>query len=127
MKAQINFLAFQFILLTQHKAIMTFFSKKKKKYFHLCPRVQFQYDARWQCCSLFLLMEAYSSRVFDSVFVFFVLKCFLNRKKHMELESELQSLQKANQHLENILEATKAHKRREVSQLHKLHRETLKV
>lgn len=45
----------------------------------------------------------------------------------MELESELQSLQKANQHLENILEATKAHKRREVSQLHKLHRETLKV
>lgn len=30
MKAQINFLAFQFILLTQHKAIMTFFSKKKK-------------------------------------------------------------------------------------------------
>ncbi|KFQ54326.1 Kinesin-like KIF15, partial [Pelecanus crispus] len=50
----------------------------------------------------------------------------LNRKKHMELESELQSLRKANHHLENILEATKAHKRREVSQLHKLHRETLK-
>ncbi|XP_014813519.1 PREDICTED: kinesin-like protein KIF15 [Calidris pugnax] len=49
----------------------------------------------------------------------------LTKKKHMELESELQSLQKANQHLENILEATKAHKRREVSQLHKLHRETL--
>ncbi|KFO71800.1 Kinesin-like KIF15, partial [Cuculus canorus] len=50
----------------------------------------------------------------------------LTKKKHMELESELQSLQKANQHLENILEATKAHKRRELSQLHKLHRETLK-
>uniref|UniRef100_A0A8B9SB81 Hyaluronan-mediated motility receptor C-terminal domain-containing protein n=1 Tax=Apteryx owenii TaxID=8824 RepID=A0A8B9SB81_APTOW len=50
----------------------------------------------------------------------------LTKKKHMELESELQSLRKANQHLENILEATKAHKRREVSQLHKLHRETLK-
>ncbi|NWW43124.1 KIF15 protein, partial [Pedionomus torquatus] len=49
----------------------------------------------------------------------------LTKKKHMELESELQSLRKANQHLENILEATKAHKRREVSQLHKLHRETL--
>ncbi|NXC42341.1 KIF15 protein, partial [Penelope pileata] len=49
----------------------------------------------------------------------------LTKKKHMELESELQSLQKANQHLENILEATKAHKRQEVSQLHKLHRETL--
>ncbi|NWH76096.1 KIF15 protein, partial [Piaya cayana] len=50
----------------------------------------------------------------------------LTKKKHIELESELQSLQKANQHLENILEATKAHKRRELSQLHKLHRETLK-
>ncbi|NXG32935.1 KIF15 protein, partial [Dromaius novaehollandiae] len=50
----------------------------------------------------------------------------LTKKKNMELESELQSLRKANQHLENILEATKAHKRREVSQLHKLHRETLK-
>ncbi|NXY89724.1 KIF15 protein, partial [Alcedo cyanopectus] len=50
----------------------------------------------------------------------------LTKKKHMELESELQSLQKANHHLENILEATKAHKRREVSQLHKLHRESLK-
>uniref|UniRef100_A0A8C4UIW0 Kinesin family member 15 n=1 Tax=Falco tinnunculus TaxID=100819 RepID=A0A8C4UIW0_FALTI len=50
----------------------------------------------------------------------------LTKKKHMELESELQSLRKANQRLENILEATKAHKRQEVSQLHKLHRETLK-
>ncbi|OWK52445.1 Kinesin-like protein KIF15 [Lonchura striata] len=50
----------------------------------------------------------------------------LTKKKQMELESELQSLQKANQHLENILEATKAHKRREVSQLHKLRRESLK-
>uniref|UniRef100_A0A663DW68 Kinesin family member 15 n=1 Tax=Aquila chrysaetos chrysaetos TaxID=223781 RepID=A0A663DW68_AQUCH len=50
----------------------------------------------------------------------------LTKKKHMEQESELQSLRKANQHLENILEATKAHKRQEVSQLHKLHRETLK-
>ncbi|NXS57866.1 KIF15 protein, partial [Brachypteracias leptosomus] len=50
----------------------------------------------------------------------------LTKKKEMELEAELQSLRKANQHLENILEATKAHKRREVSQLHKLHRETLK-
>ncbi|KAI1242912.1 Kinesin-like protein KIF15, partial [Lamprotornis superbus] len=50
----------------------------------------------------------------------------LTKKKEMELESELQSLQKANQHLENILEATKAHKRQEVAQLHKLHRESLK-
>jgi len=58
---------------------------------------------------------------------FYSSKILPNRKKHMELESELQSLRKANQHLENILEATKAHKRQEVSQLHKLHRETLKV
>ncbi|XP_007443215.2 kinesin-like protein KIF15, partial [Python bivittatus] len=50
----------------------------------------------------------------------------LTKKKQMELESELQSLQKANQHLEKILEATKACKRQEVSHLNKIHRETLK-
>ncbi|XP_053116925.1 kinesin-like protein KIF15 isoform X2 [Hemicordylus capensis] len=50
----------------------------------------------------------------------------LTKKKCMELESELQSLQKANKHLEKILEATKACKRQEVSQLNKIHRETLK-
>uniref|UniRef100_A0A8C8VL42 Kinesin family member 15 n=1 Tax=Pelusios castaneus TaxID=367368 RepID=A0A8C8VL42_9SAUR len=50
----------------------------------------------------------------------------LTKKKHLEMESELQSLQKANQNLENILEATKAHKRHEVSQLNKMHRETIK-
>ncbi|XP_075777978.1 kinesin-like protein KIF15 isoform X1 [Pelodiscus sinensis] len=49
----------------------------------------------------------------------------LTKKKHLEMESELQSLQKANKHLENILEATKAHKRLEVSQLNKMHRETI--
>ncbi|NWH64941.1 KIF15 protein, partial [Geococcyx californianus] len=50
----------------------------------------------------------------------------LANKKNMEQESEIQSLRKTNQHLENVLEATKAHKRQEVSQLHKIHRETLK-
>ncbi|XP_062839882.1 kinesin-like protein KIF15 isoform X2 [Anolis carolinensis] len=50
----------------------------------------------------------------------------LTKKKQMELESELQSVQKANQHLEKILEATKACKRQEVSYLNKMHRETLK-
>ncbi|XP_061442512.1 kinesin-like protein KIF15 isoform X2 [Rhineura floridana] len=50
----------------------------------------------------------------------------LTKKKQMELQSELQSLQKANQHLEKILEATKACKRQEVSHLNKMHRETLK-
>ncbi|KAB1264403.1 Kinesin-like protein KIF15 [Camelus dromedarius] len=51
----------------------------------------------------------------------------LTRKKQLELESELQSLQKANLNLENILEATKACKRQEVSQLNKIHAETLKI
>lgn len=43
------------------------------------------------------------------------------------MESELQSLQKANLNLENLLEATKACKRQEVSHLNKIHAETLKV
>uniref|UniRef100_A0A8C9DNT7 Kinesin-like protein KIF15 n=1 Tax=Prolemur simus TaxID=1328070 RepID=A0A8C9DNT7_PROSS len=51
----------------------------------------------------------------------------LTRKRQLELESELQSLQKANLNLENILEATKACKRQEVSQLNKIHAETLKI
>ena len=45
----------------------------------------------------------------------------------MELESEIQSLQKANLNLENLLEATKVCNRQEVSQLSKIHAETLKV
>ncbi|KAM9185697.1 kinesin-like protein KIF15 [Dugong dugon] len=51
----------------------------------------------------------------------------LTRKKQLELESELQSLQKANFNLENLLEATKVCKRQEVSQLNKIHAETLKI
>ncbi|XP_006169845.1 kinesin-like protein KIF15 [Tupaia chinensis] len=51
----------------------------------------------------------------------------LTRKRQLELESELQSLQKANLNLENLLEATKACKRQEVSQLNKIHAETLKT
>ncbi|XP_076431643.1 kinesin-like protein KIF15 isoform X8 [Peromyscus maniculatus bairdii] len=51
----------------------------------------------------------------------------LTRKKQLELESELQSLKKANLNLENLLEATKACKRQEVSQLNKIHAETLKI
>ncbi|XP_060103469.1 kinesin-like protein KIF15 [Heteronotia binoei] len=50
----------------------------------------------------------------------------LTKKKIRELESEVQSLQTANQHLEKILEATKACRRQEVSHLNKMHRETLK-
>ncbi|XP_075412076.1 kinesin-like protein KIF15 isoform X2 [Tenrec ecaudatus] len=51
----------------------------------------------------------------------------LTRRKQLELESELQSLQKANLNLENILEATKVCKRQEVSQLNKIHAETIKI
>ncbi|KAI5280972.1 Kinesin-Like Protein Kif15 [Manis pentadactyla] len=51
----------------------------------------------------------------------------LTRKKQLELESELQSLQKANLNLENLLEATRACKRQEVSQLNKICAETLKI
>ncbi|KAG8442830.1 hypothetical protein GDO86_011586, partial [Hymenochirus boettgeri] len=50
----------------------------------------------------------------------------LTKKKQVELESELQSLLKSNQHLENILEAIKANKRHEVSQLNRMHVETIK-
>ncbi|GCC29575.1 hypothetical protein chiPu_0008018 [Chiloscyllium punctatum] len=50
----------------------------------------------------------------------------LTKKRQMELESEVHTLQKANQHLENILEATKALTRQEVSQLNKMHVETIK-
>ncbi|XP_068944432.1 kinesin-like protein KIF15 [Petaurus breviceps papuanus] len=51
----------------------------------------------------------------------------LTKKKQLELESELQSLRKANQSLESVLEATKASKRQQVSQLNKIHAETLKI
>ncbi|XP_077651802.1 kinesin-like protein KIF15 [Urocitellus parryii] len=51
----------------------------------------------------------------------------LTRKRQLELESELQALQKANLNLESLLDATKACKRQEVSQLNKIHAETLKI
>ncbi|KAM4705724.1 kinesin-like protein KIF15 [Rhinophrynus dorsalis] len=50
----------------------------------------------------------------------------LTKKKQLEQESELQSLLKSNQHLEHILEAIKSHKRHEVSQLNRMHAETIK-
>lgn len=49
------------------------------------------------------------------------------RKHLLELESEKRYLDKSNKHLENILEATKAHTKQEVSQLNKIHAETIKV
>uniref|UniRef100_A0A674E3M4 Kinesin family member 15 n=1 Tax=Salmo trutta TaxID=8032 RepID=A0A674E3M4_SALTR len=50
-----------------------------------------------------------------------------SRKQMSELESEKRYLDKSNKHLENILEATKAHKKLEVSQLNKIHFETIKI
>ena len=44
-----------------------------------------------------------------------------------ELESEKRYLSKSNKHLENILEATNAHKKQEVSQLNRIHVDTIKV
>lgn len=49
------------------------------------------------------------------------------RKQLTELESEKRYLEKSNKHLEKILEATKAHSKQEVSQLNKIHAETIKV
>lgn len=51
----------------------------------------------------------------------------VTKKKMLELESEKRYLDKSNKHLENILEATKAHKKLEVSQLNKIHVETIKI
>ncbi|TST98546.1 ATP-dependent RNA helicase TDRD9 [Bagarius yarrelli] len=51
----------------------------------------------------------------------------LSKKQLLELESEKRYLDKSNKHLENILEATKAHTKQEVSQLNKIHAETIKI
>lgn len=51
----------------------------------------------------------------------------LSRKRQLELESELQSLQKVSLHLESLLEATKVCKRQEVSRQNKIHAETIKI
>uniref|UniRef100_A0AAY4CBJ6 Kinesin motor domain-containing protein n=1 Tax=Denticeps clupeoides TaxID=299321 RepID=A0AAY4CBJ6_9TELE len=51
----------------------------------------------------------------------------VNRKRLSELEAEKRYLEKSNKHLENILEATKAHSKQEVSQLNKIHVETIKI
>lgn len=54
--------------------------------------------------------------------------CTLRCRKQMsQLESEKRYLEKANRHLENILEATNAYKKQEVSELNRIHVETIKV
>ena len=50
-----------------------------------------------------------------------------SRKQMSQLESEKRYLEKSNRHLENILEATNAYKNKEVSELNRIHVETIKV
>lgn len=49
------------------------------------------------------------------------------RKQISQLESDKGYLEKLNRHLEKILEATNAYKKQEVSELNRIHVETLKV
>ncbi|XP_056151509.1 kinesin-like protein KIF15-A, partial [Lampris incognitus] len=51
----------------------------------------------------------------------------VTKKRMAELESEKRYLDTSNRHLENILEATNAYKKQEVSQLNRIHVETIKI
>ncbi|KAM9355767.1 kinesin-like protein KIF15 isoform 2-T2 [Pholidichthys leucotaenia] len=51
----------------------------------------------------------------------------ITKKQLTQLESEKKYLEKSNIHLENILEATKACKKQEVSELNRIHVETIKI
>ncbi|KAG7254336.1 hypothetical protein CRUP_033025, partial [Coryphaenoides rupestris] len=51
----------------------------------------------------------------------------VTKKQRVELESEKRYLDKSNMHLENILEATNTYKKQEVSQLNRIHVETIKI
>nr|XP_046268051.1 kinesin-like protein KIF15-A [Scatophagus argus] len=51
----------------------------------------------------------------------------ITKKQMSQLESEKRYLEKSNSHLENILEATNAYKKQEVSELNRIHVETIKI
>ncbi|XP_077411545.1 kinesin-like protein KIF15 [Vanacampus margaritifer] len=51
----------------------------------------------------------------------------ITKKQMSQLESDKRYLEKSNRHLENILEATNAYKNQEVSELNRIHVETLKI
>ncbi|KAG8013374.1 Kinesin-like protein KIF15-A, partial [Nibea albiflora] len=51
----------------------------------------------------------------------------VTKKQMSQLESEKRYLDKSNKHLENILEATNAYKKQEVSELNRIHVETIKI
>ncbi|XP_033967309.1 kinesin-like protein KIF15 isoform X2 [Pseudochaenichthys georgianus] len=51
----------------------------------------------------------------------------VTKKQMSQLQSEKRYLDKSNRHLENILEATNAYKKKEVSELNRIHVETIKI
>ncbi|XP_049595746.1 kinesin-like protein KIF15 [Syngnathus scovelli] len=51
----------------------------------------------------------------------------ITKKQMSQLESDKRYLEKSNRHLENILEATNAYKKQEVSEMNRIHVETLKI
>ncbi|XP_074547474.1 kinesin-like protein KIF15 [Halichoeres trimaculatus] len=51
----------------------------------------------------------------------------VTKKQLSQLDSEKRYLEKSNRHLENILEATHAYKKQELSELNRLHVETIKI
>eukprot|EP00064_Thunnus_orientalis_P020006 superscaffoldBa00005280_g20137 len=51
----------------------------------------------------------------------------VTNKQMSQLESEKRYLDKSNRHLENILEATNTYKKQEVSELNRIHVETIKI
>ncbi|KAM8915283.1 kinesin-like protein KIF15 isoform 2-T2 [Spinachia spinachia] len=51
----------------------------------------------------------------------------ITSKQMLQLESEKRYLNKSNRHLEKILEATNAYKMKEVSELNRIHVETIKI
>ncbi|XP_028251152.1 kinesin-like protein KIF15 [Parambassis ranga] len=51
----------------------------------------------------------------------------VTKKQISQLESDKRYLDKSNKHLENILEATQAYKKQEVSELNRIHVETIKI
>uniref|UniRef100_A0A3B4H8R3 Kinesin family member 15 n=1 Tax=Pundamilia nyererei TaxID=303518 RepID=A0A3B4H8R3_9CICH len=51
----------------------------------------------------------------------------VTKKQMAQLESEKRYLEKSNKHLEKILEATNAYNKQEVSELNRIHVETLKI
>lgn len=76
-------------------------------------------------CDVFHAMPFYKSYVLQSLMCFLDALC--SSKQMSQLESEKRYLEKSNEHLENILEAKTAYKNKELSELNRIHVETIKV